>query len=406
MNSWDCWDTLLARRTMRDELHWLQREGWTRERARTFELDNLIPIKENIDRVRPEDIIVSDYGDGTPFWLDFLKEAFAKFGLHNQIYLTPDGKWKRTIWPQIHPKPSMHFGDTQQPDVDSPRENGIAAELIVRSPFTPQEQMLVDAGFLPLARACREARLRTYNPKYRGIEMLQVNYNFPVLVMASVMLNRKFPTGTILMSSRDCFMWQKLMQQMYGRGVYWITSRILRGPMFDENYRRYTEQYPNPSIVDIAGEGGSLVALQRNLGYDIPCVLLFKPTTSPYPQIDALVHDRPIIRFEQGNFAPEFKAVKMNEKFEPEYVNMSKTDWPNEPTIAAQVNAFMICLDVLKRYDITCVMNAQDDKLRKTMFPLMDSYVNFIQDLADVTNRAIADDADPPGIPKYVPPRP
>ena len=49
MNSFDFWDTLVARRFMRDEIHWRLREGKSRtfEEAAAFELAHLIPIKAN-----------------------------------------------------------------------------------------------------------------------------------------------------------------------------------------------------------------------------------------------------------------------------------------------------------------------------------------------------------------------
>jgi hypothetical protein len=125
-----------------------------------------------------------------------------------------EGKW---------PAPTV---PNQRADVDSPNEAGIKGILSTLHKLTEPEQYLVDQGLPQLAHVCREARLSTYSAPYRGIEILQADYNFPVLFLASIVLNREYPNHTLLMSSRDCYMWQKLMQKMFGRGVYWYTSVV------------------------------------------------------------------------------------------------------------------------------------------------------------------------------------
>lgn len=384
MNSWDFWDTLGARRFMRDEVHWRTREG--KADPWGFEYANVIPIQENVGKVRPDDLIVSDYGDGTPRWAEFVSSLLLKFGLKNRAVVTPGGKYEGTVWASLPSRPAIHTGDNQKADVDSANAHGIKGVLSALSPLSESEQYLVGKGFPNLARVCREARLTTYSADYRGIELLQTGYNFPVLFLASIVLNREFPTETLLMSARDCFMWLELMQALFGRGVYWYTSVIARtnaGP----NYHRYIQSLgPDPVLVDISGSGNSFMALPQ-----YKHILMYKPTHGRR-EVPCMVSSSDCWRLEQANTAPHEKCVGVDDDLKPVFVNKSKTDFCTEPCTLTAVNAFRVAIGAMKHYDLSSELNTPSELCKEVMSHLMHQYIKFKEAVEPLRLLAIRDD--------------
>jgi len=256
----------------------------------------------------------------------------------------------------------------------------------VRSPFTEAEQYLHDSGLQTLALICREARLITWNEKYRGIELLQVDYNFPVLFLGSIILNRLFPTQPLLMSSRDCFMWQQLMQKLFKRGEYWYTS-VLARTNADENYHRYIRSFgDNAVLVDLCGSGTSFSKMPQ-----YQSVLLYRPA-SGIASVPAIVSSPACMRIEQANVAPHKKAVGVRADFSPIFVDKAGVDNAKEPNTLAQVNAFTIAMSLLDYYDLSPVLNASSDKCQSAMSYLLHHYFDFKEAVEPLRLLAIAED--------------
>lgn len=390
MNSFDIWDTVLARRFMRDEWHWRGREG--KPDPMGYEFANLIPIAENVAKVKPDDIFISDYGDGTQIYHDFLTRALREVcGLTNKIFVTPGGKYARIIWATVRAQgynPLTHTGDNGPADVESPKSVGIEGILSRLSPFTEPEQFLYDKGLQNLALICREARLTTFDNDRRRIELLQVNYNFPVLFIASVLLNRRYPDNTLLMSSRDCYQWIQLLQAMYGRGEYWYTSCLAR-ERADENYHRYIQSFKNPLMVDLCGSGKSFTSLPQ-----YPSVLIVQPDTSTYTNIPAMYRGH-VLRLEQANTAPHDKCLGVDNDLQPKFVRRSGIDWSKDPNVAAQVSAFKTAIRCLPCYDLTAERNISDDLAHEVFSYLLPHYYDFAADVEWARVGAIADDKEP-----------
>ena len=391
MNSWDAWDTLLARRSMRDEVHHQMRAGRTFEQACEIELANLIPIMENIQQVQKEDIVVSDYGDGDLRWNVFLEKALKKICdlLYVSVIVTPDGKHRGTIWEKL-PSVSRHYGDHPHADVTSPRKHGIEGILVQRSLFSKAEEALVGFGFPVLARVCREARLRTWTPEYRGIELLQTDYNFPTLFLASILLNRWYPTETLLMSGRDCYQWYMLMSKMYRRGVYWQSSVIAR-TMDDPNYARYTYNFgPDPALVDLSGSGESFARFAAFSGI-AKSILAYRPTGGN-SAIRAMVTSPACMRLEQANVAPAPKCVGVTANLEPIFLNRDSVDYSKEPNTQAQIRAFGTCLAAMDHYDLSREREATDGECQGAMTWLMHRYFDFAPDVEQLRLLAMRED--------------
>jgi len=235
-----------------------------------------IPIAENIEKVNDEDIIVSDYHS---------PEKAAKIlrgicGLRNNLLIvTKDGKATGQVWDWFAnkhlvaartpggfagflPKPEGHLGDNPVADVAMPTKHGIPAELSTLADFTP-----VEKEFEPLlSQVLREVRLSVWNadPNIRGLQLHQIERNFPFLLKVAFVLKKKFDEGgytRLLLCSRDCFLLTILMQLLFPDTDirYLMTSRLMRYRPTEE-YITYAkgEIDDKTLIVDMVGSGNSL----------------------------------------------------------------------------------------------------------------------------------------------------
>ena len=349
-------------------------------------VENHYPIAENVAKVQPGDLIVSDY---EPHRADKAIEIVKRIcGLDNRVIVTMDGKYQGWVWDTLPARPLFHLGDHQRSDVDSPTEHRICGVLCSQHQYSESEEFLRSHGFPVLASVCREARLRTWTERYRGIELLQADYNFPALFLASIVLNRRYPTETLLMSSRDCWLWVQLLQKLYGRGIYWYTSCRARLNA-DENYHRYIRSLgPNPLLVDLCGSGKSFAEGLPQY----PCFLLYRPNRGA-ESVPAIVTSQDCWRLEQANVAPQEKCAGVDANLRPIFINQSGTDFQTEPNTRAQCHAFEACLRTMNHYDLSAEIEAEDQRCVPVIDWLIHKYVNFKAAVEELRLLAIRDDA-------------
>lgn len=363
-NSWDLFDTLVAGRDVK---------------VAAGNQTTQFPIIENVLKVQPDDIIVSDH--------EYFDKALARvreLGLQNDVIVTPNGKWEGTVWPTLPFKPVQHTGDSVRADVDSANRFGIRGVLSSLHKLTDSEQFIYDR--VPhLGLLCREARLRTFG-EYRGIELMQVDYNFPALVCASIILNRRFPNNTLLMSGRDCYMWQKLMQRMFQRGIFWLTSCYARMNA-DENYHRYIRSFENPLLVDLCGSGRSFSYLPEYKSF-----LLFTPSRSQW-NIPAIWRGPDVWRLEQANRAPMMKFKQMGD-LGPIFFERRIPDIENEPHIKAQCGAFFFAMSLFENYDLEKIKRTSDQDCLDIIKYLLPHYIDFVNDVEPLRRIDIIEDAE------------
>lgn len=257
MNSWDLFDTLVA-----------CREGGPAGEH----VESLFPIAETIARVKQDDLIVSDY---------YTYEAAEKVlrqvtGLSNKLVVSQHGKFEGVIWPML-PKIDRHHGDNPTGDYEQPMKFGIPSELINLTQLTELERSMVDFGIPSLGMACREARLRTWHPKFRALQLLQVSANFPVLMMAGMALHRfveKRKIKRVLMTARDCCLWVDLQKDLCNRlhGKYEVeyfpSSRVCRlTPSVRYMSELNSRLAERAVLVDVGGTGESMATLIEKSDY-------------------------------------------------------------------------------------------------------------------------------------------
>jgi hypothetical protein len=374
MNSWDIFDTLMARRVV--DPHAIP--GMARAAGRPeieLERELCFPIAENVSQVRPDDILISDMHLPEAEIAALVREVT---GLQNRVIVTPDGKASGRLWRELTMKNAecrieRHTGDNLLADFDRPREAGIPARLYLGARMTEAERQLDDQGFHRLAVVCREARLRTFNPEHRALELAQVDVNFPLLYLAARMLKPCLGGRRVLASARDCWLFQHLLRDVAGvDAVYWYSSRLARAfPSAD--YLDYTEKLidRNTVLFDLCGTGWSLRrfadAVQSKIQNPPPggapkskleMWMLAFCGDEMNGHYEALRSTTGRVRWliasasqglEHNNLAPHPMVTDVVAG-EPKYWNPTEFDWAGSPQIRAQHEAFHLAHRILGNY--------------------------------------------------------
>ena len=247
MDSWDLFRTLCHARN---------------GNAGEAPIEEHYPIAENVVKVRPDDIIVSEYYDPEKA-TRIVREVC---GLANQVVVTDSGKTDGSVWLSLPDKPTRHTGDNVHCDVVTPREHGIQTTQVEQHEYTPTEREFINQGDIALANVMREARMATWNddPTLRGLQLHQIERNFPFLLKAAHVLHKRMIDGgytRLLLCSRDCHLLNQLMQLLFPeRDIrYFYSSRLTRYRPSD-SYAKYARNLIGSKtlIVDMNGSGNSL----------------------------------------------------------------------------------------------------------------------------------------------------
>lgn len=336
MNSWDLFRTLCHARN---------------SNAGEAPIHEHYPIAENIAKVQPDDIVVSEYYDpekATRIVRDIC-------GLGNQVIVTENGKTDGSVWLSLREKPTHHTGDNLHCDVLGPRKHGIQTTQVTQHEYTPTEREFVNQGNATLANVIREARLTTWHddPKLRALQLHQIERNFPFLHAAAVKLNALMLEKSytrLLLCSRDCYLLYQLMVRMFPNADYQIeyfhTSRLARYRP-SSSYAEYARERLSGRtlIVDMNGTGRSLKHMCDKFGGDpllvagtqntVPCLVAggLRETSNlaPHPMVSDVVHD------------PDYVWT-------PVYTNPTQQDW-QKPEIIAMQDALLIAADCLQHYE-------------------------------------------------------
>lgn len=316
MNSWDVFDTLIARRffypkTVHEETaRRINDSNYVKKRIRAekatkkdegnfediykllpeydpqvelqVELEHLFPIVENINKVKDGDLILSDMYLSA----DEIMKILRNCGLTKNvdIIVTRYGKRHGYIWDSVKQKYNIdtHYGDNNHSDVKTAQANGVNGVLDTLTHFTELEQMAYEVD-PQLACWMRKTRLlcpHTGDAKKYWIE--QANLNLPVLALATLEL----PDRDIAFTYRDCCNWQPLYEAMTGKkSKMLITSRKMYLEP-NEHFKEYIDRTidANTTIVDLQGEGNSIYKFYNQAP---PHTIYIGGKTLPY--VDRLV---------------------------------------------------------------------------------------------------------------------
>lgn len=293
MNSWDCFDTLIARRffypktifdvvgqQLNDPDFKSKRIAAEKSSNKTYqdiyarlpnidpqieldvELEHSFPIMENMSKVQDGDLILSDMYLSK----EFVEKLLRKCGLTKKvdIIVTPDGKKKGWIWKSIKEKYKIdaHYGDNQKSDVISANLHGINGIYTGAFDFSNTERLVYTHD---KQLACWMRYIRLQNPytsnHHTQLWNDQANINLPVLALATLEL----PDTPIAFTYRDCYNWHKIYQAMTGKKGYKldVSRKLYLEP--NENFNNYMSfvKENGCTIVDLQGKGKSILTYYK-----------------------------------------------------------------------------------------------------------------------------------------------
>jgi hypothetical protein len=265
--------------------HLQQERNWSAtERARALELElrteffNVIPITQNLSRVRDGDVLVSDMYLSEDVILALLRCA----GLDKEValFVSNHGKGDGTMWKRLRRQYLVlrHTGDNPRSDFLMPLRHAIPAGLTDAACETTWERLLRCNGAPALSAYVREMRLRApgKSKAVRTLQAGQIEANFPLLLLASAWLVEwctQRDVSRALMASRDCVLWAPLAERVArraGSGLfveYFLISRVAALKSSDD-YLAYAvkRMTPDSVVVDLSMTGVSLAGLADRLG--------------------------------------------------------------------------------------------------------------------------------------------
>lgn len=242
------------------------------------EYKNVIPITENLSRVRDGDIIISDMYLEHEIIDGLLRTA----GLNKNVtlFVSNNGKADGSMWKRLRRQFYIlkHTGDNPHSDFLRPLRHGIPACITEASAETRWERVLRCNGAPALSAYVREMRLRTFheNEGSRALQRSQIEANFPLLLLSSAALVRwcfEQNISRALMSSRDCILWAPLAEKVACHAgsqlaiEYFLTSRVAALKSSERFLEYAAKRIKSDSVVvDLSMTGVSLAGLADRLG--------------------------------------------------------------------------------------------------------------------------------------------
>lgn len=294
MNSFDVFDTLIARRYItskpifvqlaaefqiqdfverrikadtgfRDldgiyEVMGISKEVMARELA--LEHEQTFPIQENIDRVAHGDMLISDmYIPGSQI-LSLVRHA----GLEKQVtlYQSNGGKANGSLWKRLHPNPpALHLGDNRFSDFEKPMSLGINCELYEKSKLTGNEAAFGNYGLSTLGLLMREIRLREKPCLHPQLSDIACQLNLPWLFITAELLHRAYTTRDKVFLGRDCQLLYQLYDAYFRPSFYLPFSRKVAYAQPEVSVAYLKAHAPKDALlVDIRSTGGTWEALK------------------------------------------------------------------------------------------------------------------------------------------------
>ncbi len=373
--SWDLFDTLWARRSVHPFTDKHNPQPGREE-------NELIPIAENVARVRPDDLIVSDFYLSKAWLQD---QLFKVCGLTNEIVVSEDGKATGKVWRELRAQgrlPELHIGDSPVTDVQSAQAAGIATEQVYQwRPTAAEARMLDRPSTKSLGQLMREVRLGTWSDDKttRQLQLAQSQANFPMLYLAShhlYLTAERLGKTSILVSGRDGRLWNELLNTLGYRDVsYFRSSRVARIKS-SASYLKYVQDLAgdfmdNALLVDLCGTGWSLRLLADALPGSSIYLLARYPgqLLTDYEQVKMPSHllDGFCIQYASENLE------SANYDIEPMTVDVKATDQGHYPVFHGQAydskkvkvshEAFHKCLAAMPHYDLGGIDAIRENEL-------------------------------------------
>jgi hypothetical protein len=227
----------------------------------TLEIETAIPVKENIDRVNDGDLLISDMY--LPAYA--IREMVRYAGLTKQVTIHQSNGDKNSgkIWKALqNNKPELHLGDNLHSDVTSAKQYGINAEHYPGTHLNSIEQHIYNNGLSQIALLSREIRIR--NGKVSSFFNVSNSLNLPWLFITAEMIHRKHNDSNIVFLGRDCQLLQRIYSSYYNTSTYLPFSRKVAFNQPTEALKYLSIHSPKNSVlVDIISTGATWEHLSK-----------------------------------------------------------------------------------------------------------------------------------------------
>jgi hypothetical protein len=258
--------------------------GWSdaqRREAQQLEIEiekeNLLPVRENVDRLRPGDVLVSDMYLPGSIVAELLRSAGVSIGA-NPLVVTQCGKANGTIWDVVLQSfgrlPDLHTGDNPQADVAMPAKHGIPTHLYRRSEYSFAERYWLAHGLDDVANLLRSVRLQS--PYHRLDEQQQLFedalfVNVPLLVHYAVYLHGRAAGRAVAFPARDSLYLCAIYRTIFSGypAIPFLASRRTMLGQSDE-LRQYVAAHmpPHSLIAELFGPGEHAPKFFGDLGHE------------------------------------------------------------------------------------------------------------------------------------------
>ena len=265
------------------------------EKIKILELDteykNSIPIVSNINKIKDDDIYVSDMYLTSNQIYNLLNKH--NININNKLYVTAGGKADESIYKYLinNYNINQHLGDNYISDIINAQKYNIKTKHTTISKFTDVENFLYDNKCYFFQKLIR--RYRLLNPYQEDtnefiIYNQQITYNIPILIIFSQQINDIIINENldkVLFLSRDCCLLIKIFKKLYPNinCMYFYSSRIIN-KMGGIDYKKYIKENINTKslIIDLNGSFNSGRELYKEcLGFYPRCHLLQYDTFKP-----------------------------------------------------------------------------------------------------------------------------
>lgn len=231
------------------------------------EINNSYLISTNVNRVQDGDILISDmYLNDTQIMhilnsIDFDKKV--------KLYVSPDGKSTGEIWKMLKNEYffGIHLGDNLHSDVNMAQKNGINAEHTSIHMWNNTELFFKDKNLMDLAVLLREFRhMNPYDKNSKEYQLYndQACFNIPILYLLCHILKdilQKENRDTILFSTRDSCLIKPLFEYLFPeyKSLSLECSRMVYKYPNDEykNYLKSIYNHDTCLIFDLHGSFSS-----------------------------------------------------------------------------------------------------------------------------------------------------
>ena len=238
------------------------------EIAREKEL--AFPIKENIDRVRDGDLLVSDmYMSG-----EDILNLVRSVGLEKQVTIFQSNGDKSTgaFWDRMKGKLDLeyHLGDNIHSDVQMPLSRGFNGVHYPNN-LTPRENYLLENKMTHLGLLIREIRLRNHEKDFDALFSVANQENLFWLFVACEMLHRKYSDKKIVFLGRDCQLMHKIYNAYYSVQSYYLPFSREVALNQTEEAVQYLKHFTTEDsvLVDISSTGRTWEIICKNHPFNV-----------------------------------------------------------------------------------------------------------------------------------------